>query len=157
MTWHSKYCLEQTQRYVDFVADFEEKYPNYCKKCDGWGGKWERYDPSPAGVSLGSGYMEDFEPCEDCIDALPLKCPRCGFPYLRWVIQQRQGINFSPCPRCNWSEEDPDGIPTDTPECFCMDTCRQCEEVNLFNENPFEEKDDHNICSKCEKENKKDN
>ncbi len=55
---------------------FTSKYPNHCKVCNGDGGRTVRYDPSASGVSLASGYMEDFDECLACLGKGI--CPRCG-------------------------------------------------------------------------------
>lgn len=82
---------------------FLEDFPNYCHKCDGWGGHWTRYDPSPSGISLPSGYMEDFDPCE-CVDNG--ECPRC-----RQMLMMDEKDEHQVCHYCNWTSEDPEGLP----------------------------------------------
>ena len=37
-----------------------------CETCEGRGWVSVRFDPSPAGVALSPGWMEDVEPCPDC-------------------------------------------------------------------------------------------
>lgn len=56
---------------------WERQYPNYCRCCGGHGAFYSTYDPSPAGVSLGPGYMTDSDPCTDYHQlTLPPRRPR---------------------------------------------------------------------------------
>lgn len=58
------------------------------------------YDPSPAGVSLGGGWMEDADPCPDCIEQG--LCPRCG----RKCSFEPAGDNDTlSCPHCEWDSQ----------------------------------------------------
>ena len=47
-----------------------------CQKCHGTGFLAFKDDPSPAGVSLSSGYMIETEACPDCYGKNV--CPVCG-------------------------------------------------------------------------------
>lgn len=46
------------------VAEFETKFPRYCRKCGGWGGRV--YEPY------------DYDECPECLGAKIPKCPICG-------------------------------------------------------------------------------
>ena len=67
---------------IDHVKELQEQIERLkagnmkCKTCDGTGLVEDYYDPSPSGVSLGSGYMVDYEWCPDC--TAKRICPNCG-------------------------------------------------------------------------------
>lgn len=79
----------------------------------------ERWDPSPAGVSLSAGTMEEFEPCPDCADKF--RCPRCGErSFFETIDDVEVGIddfNDAKCHNCGWTIED--GGLIEEPECIC--------------------------------------
>lgn len=107
---HTKGCNHSFELHDTLVADYEQLYPNYCRTCQGWGGRWSKYDPSPSGVALSPGYMEEFDPCPDCLDKM--KCPRCGGN----VYHDEE--NYEVCPICLFKTEETDGLPQ-PPECYC--------------------------------------
>jgi hypothetical protein len=85
--WHTEKCLADHRQWEIEKELFEIQYPGYCRKCNGWGGHWYSFDPSPAGISLGPGSMQDFAVCE-CIEGGEWwegRCPRCGAPYWKTV------------------------------------------------------------------------
>ena len=116
-TKHHKTCIDAHENWEDQVSQYKHDYPNYCKSCNGWGGNYSRYDPSPSGISLGSGYMLDYEPCEDCVEKGI--CPRCGKVSDNIITALSDG-DCGVCEHCGWSMEEThvDGIP-DEPECYC--------------------------------------
>ena len=65
-------CAERTAAREAWVA----QWPNHCKTCQGAGAQYSTYDPSPSGVSLGSGQMVDVDVCPDCAEKGI--CSRCG-------------------------------------------------------------------------------
>lgn len=84
--------------------DWEQQWPLYCKTCNGSGGTWTSYDPSPSGISLSAGTMQDFEMCPACEqsgmewgdDGLLIQaCPRCS---LMMPVESQE-----PCPNCHWN------------------------------------------------------
>lgn len=79
---------------------WRQVWPNHCKKCCGNGGVAYSYDPSPVGVSLSSGSMADFEPCEAC--AGQGTCPRCGKPGLTSEARGDIETGAGPCTFCGW-------------------------------------------------------
>jgi hypothetical protein len=116
---HFDDCVKAFAQYEKEKAEFERMFPNYCRACGGWGGHSYRYDPSPAGVSLSRGYMEDWDPCAECVEKG--KCPHCA-----GEIVDRSGDGDWACPKCGWSEvpKSPvgqilaNGLPEE-PECWC--------------------------------------
>ena len=91
---------------------WEKKWPDHCKKCHGYGGFYDYYDPSPAGICLASGRMVDFEPCQECYEKG--LCPRCGKDNNIGDAEE-----FGVCKFCGWDEKEPDGL-MDQAECFCI-------------------------------------
>ena len=108
---HTDHCIKVQEDYKREKELFERVFPNYCRNCRGWGGFGYYYDPSPAGVSLGSGSMYDWEPCGHCIEnAL---CPLCGKDIV-------EGEMHWFCPSCGWIEGESEGL-RDEPECYCWE------------------------------------
>jgi len=102
MTNHTRFCNDQFKKHDKIVTEYEKKWPNYCKKCNGWGGFWSQYDPSPAGIALAPGYMLDFEPCDQCIEEGI--CPRCGQTSSLIELDVEDGDDII-CPNCNWKSD----------------------------------------------------
>jgi len=130
---HSKSCRT---RFVDAIAragSYAIAHPRFCRECHGNGFLIDTYDPSPHGVSLGSGSLDAFETCHDCVDAN--KCPRCSAPLDR--LAER-------CTHCTWDFErqnDPECIdfyPDHWPECDCHDAG----EMAVRNAQPLAERAD---------------
>jgi hypothetical protein len=69
---------QQLASYRKNLADFDAAYSDACRNCDGAGVVFISEDPSPAGVSLGSGSYSYVEPCSDCEGADSPKCSLCG-------------------------------------------------------------------------------
>ena len=143
-------CLERKKKHEQAIADYKSAWPNFCRKCNGWGGHAYDYDPSPAGVCLAPGTMTDFDPCPHCIEKGI--CPRCG------------GVNPDPeafcdedyaCIHCGWVQAD-GGRPRDwCEECdqwmdevpnkfdaieFYRETCKELEHIDLTGIYPLEER-----------------
>jgi hypothetical protein len=64
---HDEACLQAFAEYEHKKSEYESRWPNYCRNCNGDGGFYSTYDPSPAGVSLGSGFMVDFDTCPSAL------------------------------------------------------------------------------------------
>jgi hypothetical protein len=105
---HTKECENLTIKRSADIGEWCKLWPNYCKTCGGAGVSYSRYDPSPAGVSLGSGDMIDVTICQDCAEKGI--CSRCGEQV--WDPDQ---ITY-PCSKCGW--DGTDQIPPE-PECWC--------------------------------------
>ena len=112
-------CQKAMDKYIFQVDQYKQKWPNYCTHCSGWGGFYSRFDPSPKGVSLGSGYMEDFDSCRFCVDEY--KCPQCATKNDQW----KDGEDLT-CKECSWTNELAEGLPSE-PECRCEEFCSECE------------------------------
>lgn len=113
---HSPTCIEAFARHGLAMVTFAVKWPDYCRSCEGWGYFSHSYDPSPAGVSLGSGFMVEADPCDACTGADPHPfCARCHAVNDQWL----EGED-SPCTACgwNWGKNQGDTLPPE-PECHC--------------------------------------
>lgn len=79
---------------------WEKKYPNHCKTCNGAGG-----------VSYSGNYWNppDFAECDNCIGQG--KCPLCGEDFPE---DFEFGNNLLPCGHDYWN--------LDTPQCICEGT-----------------------------------
>lgn len=96
---------EAYQKYKIALVEWRARWPNACQSCGGWGGHGYSYDPSPAGVSLAPGSMQDFDPCEEPGCVSEGFCARCGQPTLSeipGVFEEGQG----PCKDCGWNYND---------------------------------------------------
>lgn len=107
MSTHSKECQSAIDQRSSDIAAWEIAWPNHCKTCHGWGGFYSTYDPSPSGVSLGPGTMDDFDTCPDCSDRD--LCPRCGVSLPHDFVAS--------CKACGWTTDTP-GRP-EPAECTC--------------------------------------
>lgn len=116
---HTFKCLQTRLTWSMKVIAYLVKWPYFCRTCKGWGGHVERWDPSPAGVSLSAGTLEEFEPCQDCADQF--KCPRCGersfFENIDDVEVSIDDFHNAKCHNCGWTVKD--GGLIEDPECIC--------------------------------------
>jgi len=88
---HDERCIARIAR----QQAFDLLWPRHCKHCLAWGGQTYRYDPSPPGISLCAGIMEDFDPCPECIERGI--CPRCAQPISgpKWQpINLRERVSY---------------------------------------------------------------
>lgn len=109
---HTESCKKFKASYDANKAEYEAKWSHYCKTCGGWGYSSYNYDPSPHGVSLGSGTMTDTEVCSTCVEQGI--CPRCGELSL-----DEEG---NKCLVCEWEYNVPGNEGLDPePECDCYD------------------------------------
>lgn len=78
---------QMEQRLTD--EEYKAKWPNYCKVCNGWGGKY-----------IHGTFWEppDFDYCNRCIE--DMKCPRCGKDYDHLGIETDYPSDS--CPHCGW-------------------------------------------------------
>jgi hypothetical protein len=86
-----KLAIEQESEHADWVA----KWPKFCRKCHGWGGKpcrsWD-------------GESVDLDPCEACTEAGV--CARCGEPSLTSESRGDDSTGEGPCKSCSWDYDD---------------------------------------------------
>jgi hypothetical protein len=80
------------------TKSYAQKWPSYCQNCNGYGGAFEKFDPSPGGVSLSPGYLVEICPCPECLEQGI--CPRCAQP-----------IETDHCYFCDWDLDCDHGIP----------------------------------------------
>lgn len=122
MITHFRDCTKATKDWEKERDEFIKLFPNYCKTCNGWGGHWYEYDPSPSGVSLAPGKMRDFNECPDCYEKG--RCPHCGSALIADPGEDRPDRWI--CWKCEWTDA-PGGIVGTTfaagipepPECWC--------------------------------------
>lgn len=110
---HKEHCDKSFDLYEALRADYEQSYPNYCKKCNGWGGSYSKYDPSPSGIALSPGYMEEFDLCPHCLEQSI--CPRCGNSN---IFMDEDNNYKNTCGSCGFVEGESEGRPIE-PECWC--------------------------------------
>lgn len=94
---------QEQAAYEQYKRDYDAakaKYPNACTNCGGAGVCYSTYDPSPAGVSLGSGTMTDCDICDTCVGND--KCPVCGKEGL--TFHETKTEDYCTCPHCGWDE-----------------------------------------------------
>lgn len=131
---HLKECNRVFAIYEFTVQYYKDWWPSYCKFCNGWGGHVSYYDPSPSGVSLGSGYMMETDLCPHCVEKNI--CPRCGKINSNW----KDNIDAH-CYYCGWEIDESKGL-LEQPTCACHNYCELC--------GAWLEMDDADIiCKKC--------
>jgi len=116
---HTELCKQQHTRSSIERARYVARWPEYCIYCEGEGKMCYTYDPSPPGVSLSPGYMEDCDPCSECLGQGI--CPRCGkevWDYEDWDYEDYSNDDPLTCPLCGWRESNPDCLPAEA-ECLC--------------------------------------
>lgn len=102
MIKHTRFCKEQFAKHDKIVAEYQKRWPNYCRSCNGWGGTYSQYDPSPAGVSLSPGYILEFDTCPSCLEEGV--CPRCGETSSLIELDVEDGDDIH-CPECGWRSD----------------------------------------------------
>lgn len=111
---HSPHCTAAYDRYTLYKA----QWPNYCKKCGGWGTVSWTENQSPIGS--GEYWPESFtDLCEACIGLH--KCPRCGHQHPQsWNDFETKDdqVTIDPCAKCGFTSE-VHGLPDY--ECMCWE------------------------------------
>ena len=114
---HTPECRANYEQWGSLVLIYTIAHEHFCHKCQGWGGSESQYDPSPAGISLGSGgTMTDVELCDECTENG--RCARCG----RQILNEKElnaGKEIGVCPFCGFEYGD-SGYPV-IPECYCWE------------------------------------
>ena len=113
MIKHTLECSLNMDLWVRAKARYIYNYPAYCRTCNGWGGQWDQYDPSPAGSEVSPGFKIRFTLCPKCIEIGV--CPRCGMTMRE---PDEEADTDEACPFCGYKLSDMEGIP-DEPECTC--------------------------------------
>lgn len=111
MAEHTPECLAQAAAAEAARAAWRARWPHHCRACEGRGGAGESYDPSPAGLSLGAGWLYDWYPCESCVEAG--RCPRCA------ARTMADDGDCDTCFACGWDGRRPDHLPPE-PACVCQ-------------------------------------
>jgi len=111
---HTPECQGYNDASKAAIAAYFADWPDHCKRCGGWGGFHSTCDPSPAGVTLGHGTMEDFDTCPDCTEKG--LCTRCMVGRLIFVDDPAGG-ETGLCRICGATDLTP-GCP-EPPECYC--------------------------------------
>lgn len=111
-------CTQECQkRFSDYnknMAEYEEKWPNYCRECGTKGVIAYYKDSSSCAASLSPSSYYFEEPCSYCWEQG--KCPRCG--NLFGFNDDGWGHKL-PCSYCSWDYGMIVGMPPITPECLC--------------------------------------
>jgi hypothetical protein len=90
--------------------EYIEKWPNFCRHCDGYGYYVDSFTVDESGY-----HLDQYWPCEYCLGKAI--CPRCG----RFHMGHESGQYFV-CPNCGWDESAQfDGLPEFPGICICDD------------------------------------
>lgn len=108
---HSQACIERTNAVKKAISEYEEKWPNYCRKCNGVG-FLVSYQSVPYGMGSTNMEVDDFCSCVE-----EGKCPRCGI-----VVFDEDDFDDDKleCPKCGWTEESP--ICPELDDCGCWES-----------------------------------
>lgn len=114
-TVHSAECIAEHKAIDDSRAAWLAQWPDYCRKCDGYG----RHSYTEMhGFGYGSG-EELSDPCPECVERM--KCPRCGQAGLQEDAEP-DGAGIGPCSCCGWNDDA--GLPPTSGEvlqpCACV-------------------------------------
>lgn len=107
---HTPECQGYNDARKAEIAAWTDHWPDYCKRCGGWGGFASTSD---------HGTIVEFDTCPDCIDKG--LCPRCGQELIIGPdVRAHPGLESitTLCPACRWRDDDTLGCP-EPPECYC--------------------------------------
>lgn len=113
---HTYDCLVLSASRQLQINAYKLLWPDRCDHCKGAGIFFSTYDPSPSGVALSPGSMEEWDPCHVCLDIG--RCPRCATRPLSDVMRESL-VEDGFCSFCGWTS---DGNATHEPppyECNC--------------------------------------
>lgn len=117
---HSPECIAAYEESKREIEEYESKWPNYCRHCNGHGfTTWTENPP------LGSEYYWPetlSELCYECAAHEPSKCPRCGGSWediadLEDFLDRWGNNDASECPHCGFRGTWNGGRPADY-ECW---------------------------------------
>lgn len=98
-------------------ARYAQAWPDHCRTCNGEGGFSTSFDPSPAGVSLSSGSMMEYDPCTNCLERS--KCPRCAGGVIAETYWDHGEEAI--CENCGYIEGRTRGRPYVDEPCSCLE------------------------------------
>ena len=79
-------------------AEYEKKWPNYCRTCGASGEQRTTENASPHGSGL-NWPMDTVNCCPDCTASNEPKCPRCGVNWwLKFLNDAMNGYLVNPSP-----------------------------------------------------------
>lgn len=127
---HTFGCLrEQATRELERRA-YRMLWPCRCSTCYGVGGKWDAYDPSPAGIALSPGSILDWDPCLDCLDLGV--CPRCAHKYDVESDGFYALIEDNECVHCKWKWDRDETHEPPPYECGCWYELEFADDFEIF-------------------------
>lgn len=105
---HTAECMAYQQTLAEDRAEWQAKWPNHCKRCEGAGG----FD-----IPATRDTPPDYDVCE-CVDAGT--CPRCGCPLD--LVDQDGELLDGDCGGCGWTGRGSDDIcPPGFDGCGCAE------------------------------------
>lgn len=114
--WYPKDMLEE--------AAYQERWPNHCGRCDGWGGF--PFHDSDTGYS-------GADPCPECLERN--RCPRCGGGIIAeayWDASQ-----YAVCDNCGYIESKTRGGAYVEDVCSCIYEAELREAADALDDIPF--------------------
>ena len=116
---HDASCIKKYKDCKKALAEYEAKWPDYCRKCNGAGFKDVTENQSP----MSSGHYWPYttsEPCQECTNKF--KCARCQGE----LPDYEDTVVLHPCPHCGWNwNRSPGDSLKDPPECYCWEKERE--------------------------------
>lgn len=112
---HKQACEAARQEYLRKLAEWEAKYPNYCRNCGGAGSVLVTENYAPHGAR--SAWPCTFEDVCDCV--IEGRCPRCGATLPESNPDAEPGLEL--CLQCSWDATTPLKEQQHAPEWEC--TC----------------------------------
>ena len=108
---HRATCLIETAKRARERKQYAQKWPNYCRTCEGHGLVWSCENLAPHGGGHWGHWSQG--PCVECYEVGI--CPRCGHQHSpEWV----ESSEAQPCEECGWQEQKSPGLPP-LYECTC--------------------------------------
>lgn len=103
---HTKTCQDRQGLSLVLTALFQERYPTYCRRCDGWGKLPEMWD-GPVKRDMAPSFLVIEAPCPACEGSALPHCGLCG------QILDSDGFRLCLCPLNVGKPQ--------APQCFCWE------------------------------------